>query len=167
MANCAAPGLYFLKLKPSGLVGWSGEPITGLIAVAVDRGASTARLEVDLGWSSCGLWYADQSKCQQDDLQIERLSGQIVDASGAAIPKAKILLFDSADRLLEQLESDTAGKFASPHSLTGTYQLVVSSAGFTPLRRTVHAELMGDSKRVLAPTVRLGVTGSCTSIDAQ
>src|SRR5579862_1871158 len=32
----AAPGLYFLYLKPSGLSGWSGEQITGLIAVAVD-----------------------------------------------------------------------------------------------------------------------------------
>src|SRR5258706_109790 len=54
----AAPGLYFLSLRPSGLRGWSGEQITGLVAVALDRSAPTDHLDVDLGWTSCGLWYA-------------------------------------------------------------------------------------------------------------
>jgi hypothetical protein len=51
----AAPGLYFLSLK-SGLRGWSGEQITGLVAVAVDHGAPADHLDVDLGSTSCGLW---------------------------------------------------------------------------------------------------------------
>ena len=33
----AAPGQYFLSVKPSGLWGWSGEQIAGLIAVDVER----------------------------------------------------------------------------------------------------------------------------------
>lgn len=163
----AAPGLYFLSLKPSGLMGWPGEQISGLIAVAVDQGALTDHLDVDLGWTSCGLWYADRSECPQSDLQIEQLSGQVLDASGAAIPDAKILLFDTAETLVERLQSDSAGKFASPHSLAGTYHLVVSSAGFTPLRRTLHAEPTGNPSRLSALTVQLGVSGSCSAANLQ
>jgi hypothetical protein len=163
----AAPGLYFLSLKPSGLMGSSGEQITGLVAVAVDRGAPTDHLDVDLGWTSCGLWYADRSQCPQSDLQTEQLSGQVLDSSGAAIPDAKILLFDPAETLVERLQSDNAGKFTSLHSLAGTYQLVVSSAGFTPLRRTLHAEPTGNPTRVSVLTVQLGVSGSCSAADLQ
>jgi len=161
------PGLYFLSLKPSGLGGWSGEQITGLAAVAVDHGAPTDHLDIDLGWTSCGLWYADRSMCSQSDLQIKQLSGQVLDASGAAIPDAKILLFDRAEALVERLQSDRAGKFTSPHSLAGTYQLVVSRAGFTPLRRTLHAEPTGNPTRISALTVQLGVSGGCSAADIQ
>jgi hypothetical protein len=160
----AVPGLYFLSLKPSGLWGWSGERITGLVAVAVDRGAPTDDLDIDLAWTSCGLGYVDRSKCPQRDLQIGQLSGQVLDASGAAIRDAKILLFDSNETLVERLQSDSAGKFTSRRSLAGTYALVVSTAGFTPLRRTVHAEPTGDSTRL---NVQLGVSGSCSSVDPQ
>lgn len=156
------PGLYFLSLKSSGMKGWSGETIAGLIAVTVDRGAPADHLDVDLVWTSCGLGYADRSQCPQSDLQIEQLSGQVLDASGAAIPDAKILLFDPAATLVERLQSDSAGRFASSHLLAGDYQLVVSSAEFTPLRRTAHAERPGNPSRLSALTVQLGVSGSCS-----
>lgn len=162
----AAPGLYFLSLKPSGLRGWSGEEITGLVAVAVNHDAPTDHLDVDLGWTSCGLWYADRSKCSQSDLQIEQLSGEVLDTSGAAIPDAKVLLFDSAETLVERLQSDSAGKFTSPYSLAGTYQLVVSRAGFTPLRRTLHAEPTDNPRRLAALSVQLGVFGTCSVADS-
>jgi hypothetical protein len=100
-------------------------------------------------------------------LQTEQLSGQVLDSSGAAIPDAKILLFDPAETLVERLQSDNAGKFTSLHSLAGTYQLVVSSAGFTPLRRTLHAEPTGNPTRVSVLTVQLGVSGSCSAADLQ
>ena len=163
----AAPGLYFLSLKPSGLRGRSGEEITGLVAVAVDHDAPTDHLDVDFGWTSCGLWYADRSKCPQSDVQIEQLSGQVLDASGAPIVDAKILLFDPAEKLVERLRSDKAGRFASPYSLAGTYQLVVSSAGFTPLSRTLRAEPTGNPTRLSALTVQLGLSGSCSAANLQ
>src|SRR5260370_37694789 len=89
-----APGLYFLRLNPSGLKGWSGEPITGLIAVAVDSSAPADHLDLELGWTSCGLTYTDRNKCSPSDLQVEQLCGQVHDTSGAVIPGADILLFD-------------------------------------------------------------------------
>ena len=162
----AAPGLYFLSLT-SGLRGWSGETVTGLVPVAVDRSAPTDHFDVDLGWSSCGLSYTDQGKCPQSDLQIEHLSGQVLDSSEAAIGYAKILLFDPAETLVEQLQSDSEGRFTSPHSLAGAYQLVVSSAGFTPLRRTLHADPTGIPTRHSALTVQLGVSGSCSAANLQ
>jgi hypothetical protein len=162
-----APGLYFLRLNPSGLKGGSSEQITGLIAVAVDHSAPTDHLDLDLGWTSCGLWYSDASKCPQGDLQIGELSGQVLDASGAAIADASILLFDPAGKLVERLKSDRAGTFTSNHLPAGTYQLVVSRVGFTPLRRTVHKEPTGDSKRLPPLTVELGVSGFCSFADPQ
>lgn len=152
-----APGLYFLSLKPSG----------DLIAVVVDPGAPTDHLDLDLGWTSCGLWYVDRNKCPQPDLKIWGLSGQILDVTGAAIPGATILLFDHAQTLVERLQSDSSGKFASAHFLAGDYELVVSSAGFTPFRRTVHTESTGDSARRSSLTVQLGVGGSCSAGDVQ
>jgi len=163
----AAPGLYFLNLKPSGLRDWAGEQITGLIVVFVDRDAPADHLDLDLAWSSCGLSYADRSKCPYSDLQIDQLSGQVLDTSGAAIQDAKILLFDRAETLVERLQSDRAGRFTSTHTLAGTYELVVSTAGFTPLRRTVQVEPAANSTRLSRLTVELGVGGSCSAANTQ
>jgi hypothetical protein len=158
-----ASGLYFLNLKASGLRSWSGEPITGLIAVAVDQDAPTDHLDLDFGWTSCGLWYVDRNRCPQPDLQLGELSDQVLDASGAAIPRATILLFDHAQKLVARLQSDNAGKFASLESLAGTYELVVSAPGFTPLHGTAHIELRGDSSLRSSLTVQLGLGGTCSS----
>lgn len=156
-------GLYFLSLKPSGLGVSSGEP---MIAVLVDHDATTDHLDLDLGSTSCGLWYLDRSKCPQPDLNIGQLSGQVVDAAGAAIRGATILLFDH-QTVVEQLQSDRVGKFASAHSFAGTYELAVSAPGFTSLRRTAHAEFTDDSARRSFLTVQLGVAGSCSAVEVQ
>jgi hypothetical protein len=100
-------------------------------------------------------------------LHIEHLSGEVLDASGAAIEHAKILLFDPAQALVEQLQSDSEGKFTSQQSLTGTYQFVVSSAGFTPLRGRLHVAPTANPPRHSALTVQLGVRGSCSAADVQ
>jgi len=141
------PGRYSLSLP------------SVLVAVVVDDRAPTDHLDLDLGWTSCGMWYANQSACPQSDLQIRQLAGQVVDVTGAAISNAAILLFDPAENLVERLQSDIAGKFASPRTFAGTYELLVRSSGFTPLHRPVHAEPTGS----LSPlTVELGVAGSCS-----
>ncbi len=164
-----AAGLYFLNLK-SGLTDWSGQPLTGLVAVAVDYAAPTDHLDIGLGSTSCGLWYADRSKCPQSDLQLQQLSGRVIDISGAAIGGAKILLFDLAGKLVEQLQSDRTGNFVSPHSLAGTYELAVSSPGFTVFRRMVHMEpreSTSDLTRHSPLTVQLGIFGSCSATQPQ
>ena len=147
------PGLYFLRLN-------LGEPQSGLISVAVGRTAPAEELDLDLGWSSCGLHY---SNCKQRELQLEKLSGQIADSSGAAVANARILLFDQTGILVEQLQSDESGTFTSPRFLSGTYELWVRSPGFTPYRSVVRAEPTRHSPLL----VKLGVFGSCSVGEAQ
>jgi hypothetical protein len=157
-----SPGIYFLRLNPSGLRGWSGDEITGLIAVAVDHGTLADHMEVAFVWTSCGLDYSDPSLCPQDDLQVGELSGQVVDTIGVAIGDASIVLTEPAGKLVQRLQSDPMGNFTSNHLAAGTYQLVVSRTGFTPLRRTVHKAPTGDFKDVPPLKIELGVAGYCS-----
>ncbi len=142
----AASGLYFLSLKPSGLRGWSGESITGLIVVSVNRTAPSENLDIDLGWTSCGLQYTDQSKCLRES-QTQVLSGRVVDSAGATISGAKVLVLGPAGDAVDQLQSDREGGFASSRPLAGTYELVVSMAGFAPSRATAHVGPTGEPTR--------------------
>ena len=158
--DAVAPGLYFLK--PSGQ---SGELIA--IAVAVDTAAPVERLEVDFGTTSCGLWYIDQSQCPHPELQFGQLAGQVLDVTGAAIPRAAILLFDHSQNIVERLESDTAGNFASHRSLSGTYDLLVSALGFSPFRTAAHTRPSDDSAPPSPLTIQLGPGGSCSSVAPQ
>ena len=154
-----APGLYFSSLKPSGY--------EGLIAISVDPNAAMDHLDLDLAWTSCGLFYMAPTKCRQSDIQIEQLSGRVIDVTGAIIPGAKILLLDPAGTQVEQLHSDGEGKFALPRPLAGTYELVVSRLGFSTYRRTVHAKPMDDSTRSSSLTVQLGVFPNCSDSDPE
>jgi hypothetical protein len=163
--DSVAPGLYFLSLKPQGLRAWTGGWITGLIAVRVDEGAAADHVDIDLGWTSCGLWYADRNQCPQPDLQIAQLSGQVVDDSGVPIGGATILVLDHTEKPVGRLQSDGDGRFTWPDSLAGTYELVVSASGFTPLRRTAHVEPALDSARSSRLAVRLGIGGRCSSAE--
>jgi protocatechuate 3,4-dioxygenase beta subunit len=148
------PGLYFLRLIPS-----------GLIAVTIDQAAPSDHLDLDLGWTSCGLWYTDQSKCPHPDLQIGQLSGQVVDPTGAAIPHATILLLDPSQTQAARLQSDATGKFTSPHSLSGTYDFEVTAPGFTPFRAVAHADPTAGRARPPSLTLRLGILGSCSAAE--
>lgn len=58
----AGAGLYFLNLKPSDLKDWGNDPITGQIIVAVLPDAAAENLDIDLGWSSCGLSYVNHTE---------------------------------------------------------------------------------------------------------
>jgi hypothetical protein len=151
------PGLYFLSLALP--------QTTARIAVTVDRGAPSDHLDIDIGWTSCGVWFVDRSKCARSDLRIAQLSGEIVDTSGGAIPHAAILLSGSGETVVERVQADAAGRFASLHSLPGTYELTVSSPGFTSLHATVHIDPGGNSPSPSSLTVRLGVGGTCSSAD--
>jgi hypothetical protein len=151
------PGLYFVRLTPPGT-------FQGSITVAVKPDAPADHLEVDLAWTSCGLQYTDASQCPQSDLSQRRLSGQVTDANGGAIQDAVISVLDRGEILVERLRSDGAGKFVSPSRLAGTYQLVVTGAGFTPLRAAVRLR-PDDSEKLSALTIRMGLSGECSAAE--
>lgn len=160
----AAPGMYFINLNPSGLIGWSGDQITGQIVVDVDQGAATDSLDLDLAWTSCGLMYSDQSKCPRDDLRADRLVGHVADSNGASIARAKISLTDATGTLVEDLQSDREGNFASPRDdLVGAYNLAVSFPGFAHYRGILRLDPSIDPTHNASLTVSLGIAGTCAA----
>jgi len=82
--------------------------------------------------------------------------------AGSAIADATIVLYDEAQSEVERLQSDITGNFASSRSLAGSYELVVTGPGLTPLRGTVAAGPPSTFARS-SITVQLGVAGGCSS----
>jgi len=136
--DSVSPGMYFLRLNPSGLAAWSGEQIEGLIGIEISPKAQQADVDVDFGWSSCGLEYREQRKAP--DIQTDQLCGAITDPAGAAISGANVWLLpaEAADRILGHTTSDPAGRFVLPTQLGGEYRLLVRSPGFEPFVAIIH-----------------------------
>ena len=134
---------------------------SGQIVVEVTPSARAQELDIDIGMTSCGLYYSDRSQCPQAEMRMEQLSGQVIDSSGASVPNAKIELFDSEKRSIEDIRSDGQGMFSSLRNLVGSYELLIRSPGFSPYHGTVHldAENGADSKTSI--TITLGIGGSC------
>ena len=59
------------------------------------------------------------------------VSGSIVDASGGAIPKAKVMVRNLATNVAVETETNGQGLFFLPPVAPGNYQLVASAPGFS------------------------------------
>jgi len=59
------------------------------------------------------------------------LSGTVMDASGAAVPGAKLILTNAATGFKSTYLSDKAGQFTFRNLTPGTYNLETSAAGFS------------------------------------
>lgn len=129
------PGIYYVRLNSS-----DPDQIHGAIPIEISAEAADDGLDVDLGWTDCGLVYAQNVK--EPDLKISKICGDIADVGGGVVAKAQVLLFsDNNDaKLLSQTHSDSSGQFAFKELREGTYQLIVASLGFLPSLRTVHLE---------------------------
>lgn len=158
----AKPGLYVLRLSRTDLAMGRVERLSGNILIAVDPLAPQSELDLEIGWSSCGMHYVERKTCPQEELTISSLIGQVLDPSGASIGRAKLSIYHQDRVLMEQQISDEKGYFASTKQLNGTYELIISSPGFTPLRQTVRASGAQDKGRPSALRVQLGVAGSCS-----
>lgn len=62
--------------------------------VAVRPDATADYLDIDLGFSDCGLTYTNQIDCHQRDIQADRLAGVVTDLTGAIVSNAKISVFE-------------------------------------------------------------------------
>ncbi len=181
-----APGIYFLNLEPSALKDPRGNPITGRIAVSVEPRAESDHLELELGWTDCGLGYIDLTPCPPAELHIGQLRGRVIgpagavivnggdalrhnpvhiDPAGPAIPNAEILLVGPGGDLIEQLRSDRAGEFASKQVPAGSYDLLVRSFGFATFR--ARALVSPDASVIARLDIQLGNMRSCSSARVQ
>jgi hypothetical protein len=139
------PGLYFVRVNPSGIRGWSGEQIEGVIAIEVDPNAKQETADLDLGWSSCGLGYAQRAQSEYAEIQVSKLCGNVTDSLGAVISNAQIRLLESAEetQILEQTKSGTMGEFELNKHENGSYKLLATSPGFRPFLRPLRFEAIG------------------------
>jgi hypothetical protein len=152
-----APGLYFLRVTPTERAPGGA----GNVPIEVDARAAHAEMELEFGWTSCGVHYSARHECPRQELNITSLSGQVLDPAGASIGRATLRLFNMQREIVEQLTCDEAGRFLSKKQLDGNYELVVSAPGFTTLRQTVQA---ARPKVEVLPTtmqIQLGIFGAC------
>ncbi|HEV3482771.1 MAG TPA: carboxypeptidase-like regulatory domain-containing protein [Candidatus Acidoferrales bacterium] len=136
-AYAAPPGIYFLRLNPSPLRASNGEQIVGMVPVDVSPNAAERVLDVDLGWSSCGLGYSQRTK--YPEMKVSKLCGDVVDSAGAAIANAQVMLLANGEKaeVLEQTLTGRGGRFALRKEGEGTYQLLIKSTGFQPFLRVM------------------------------
>ena len=58
------------------------------------------------------------------------LAGNVRDASGAAVPSAKVTVKNEGTNVVEERTTNEGGFFSYPTLLPGTYTLTVSAKGF-------------------------------------
>jgi carboxypeptidase family protein len=145
------PGLYFLQLNDS-----SGTRTEGTITVEVNYDAPEAGLDLDLGWTSCGLHYGQRQA--YPEMRERNLCGDVADALDEFIPGADVWLLSNGDdaQILEHTRTDGTGQFALHEQRDGTYQLLVKRRGFQPFIRVVLLETAERSSSCQQPiSVRL------------
>src|SRR5262245_30049815 len=91
---------------------------------------------------------------------VQNVSGNVKDASGAAVPYATIHLLNSQQHPIGVAQSDEQGRFTIENVPPGTYELLVTAAGFSSSRSVAQVSL-NDSN---ALDVRLGVESLLSEI---
>src|SRR3979411_2080342 len=59
------------------------------------------------------------------------LSDTATDASGAAVPNAKVSIKNSATGVVREVTTDSAGFYSAPNLLPGVYNITVAATGFS------------------------------------
>ena len=91
---------------------------------------------------------------------VQNVSGNVKDASGAAVPSATIRLLNSQQHPIGAAQSDEQGRFTIENVPPGTYELLVTAASFSSSRSAVQVPLSADN----ALDVRLGVESLLSEI---
>src|SRR5712664_1017382 len=74
------------------------------------------------------------------------LSGTATDASGAAVPNAKVSIKNSATGVVRDVTTDSAGFYSAPNLLPGVYDITVAATGFSSAVQTGLTLTVGASK---------------------
>src|SRR5712671_3992255 len=74
------------------------------------------------------------------------LSGTATDASGAAVPNAKVSIKNSATGVVRDVTTDSAGFYSAPNLLPGVYDITVAAVGFSSAVQTGLTLTVGASK---------------------
>jgi Carboxypeptidase regulatory-like domain len=97
-----------------------------------------------------------------------RITGTIVgtvkDASGAVVPKAQLILIDTARGSTQETTSGTDGNFVFPNLQPGRYQLTANMQGFQPV--TIQ-EVLVETARSIDVVVQFEVAGVTEAVNVE
>src|SRR5579862_7731425 len=82
------------------------------------------------------------------------VSGVVTDPSGAAIPRARVVLKRDATQIARTLPSNADGFFSAPNLAPGEYGITVSAAGF--VTQMAHFTLEIGAEKELNFALRIG-----------
>lgn len=156
-----APGLYVLWMhakQPNVPKGFEDE---GPIVVRVDPEDEYAPAELDLpiGSTSCGIWYAQCDQHNAISLASRRI--RLRDPNGAAVFSAQYVVTDPSGRKIASGLSNQEGIIRLSHELMGAYKLAINRYGFTPFAQPLYL-LPYKSGAEEDLNVVLNVGGSCS-----
>lgn len=90
------------------------------------------------------------------------ISGNMLDSSGAVVPKAQVTLTNKAGMKLRTLTSGADGLFSFTRLPAGTYVVIVEARGFGPY--TSPEITVSDTQTYAMPDISLEVGGASTSV---
>jgi len=91
------------------------------------------------------------------------LKGDVLDASGARITSAKVVIERAASGFRRELNTDKEGEFRVDHLAPGTYEMTVTAPGFVPAKSDVTVTVSA----VLGANVTLKPEGAKASVNVQ
>ena len=92
------------------------------------------------------------------------VSGTVSDPSGAAIPKAQVVITNRATGVSRSAETNAVGFYAVPNLLPGGYEIAVSAAGFDT--QTVRLDLTVGAQQALRHVMRIGAASQKVEVSA-
>src|ERR1700722_10828936 len=93
------------------------------------------------------------------------LAGTVTDATGSAVPDAKIAIKNKATGIAQNVTTDSAGFYSVPNLLPGNYDITVAAAGFSSSVQTGLTLSVGASKE-LNVTLKVGQVSERVEVTA-
>ncbi len=91
--------------------------------------------------------------------------GTVTDASGAAVPGAKITITNTGTGFIRSTQTNTTGNYAAPELPIGQYDVQVEAPGFKTYKQTNITLNVRDTVRVDAP-LQIGETRESVTVEA-
>ncbi|MDP8979474.1 MAG: carboxypeptidase regulatory-like domain-containing protein [Acidobacteriota bacterium] len=102
----------------------------------------------------------------QSEIGGATLNGTVTDATGAAVPNAKVIAVDNATGLTRTTETTDGGLYGFQRLPVGTYTLSVEAGGFKTARRT-NVELTVGAVATINIAVEIGAAQETVSVTAE
>jgi hypothetical protein len=94
------------------------------------------------------------------------ISGTVTDPSGAAVPRAKVVITDVGKGVTYNTVTNESGNYTQPHLIVGTYSVRVEAPGFAAFVQQ-NVEVQVDSVVQVNAQMAVGAVGETVSVTAE